>query len=176
MRIAIVGPVCDYLLRVNRDRTMNDRASSDLGRSPIHLLHRAYQSAGDVFQAEVKIGGLTPRQLAVLLAIAENEGLSQTSVVERTGVDRSTTAEIVRRLQRKGLLQRRRRREDVRAYALKLTDEGRRALRAAEPLSKSVDARVLKALPSGRQEQFINALRAIVAALEPVAGAGARRV
>lgn len=154
---------------------MNDRKSSDLDRSPIHLLHRAYQSAGEVFQAEVKIGSLTPRQLAVLLAIAENEGLSQTGVVERTGIDRSTVAEMIRRMQRKGLLQRRRTREDARAYALKLTDEGKRVLRAAEPLSKTVDSRVLNALPSGHREQFINALRAIVAALQPMVGTGVQR-
>lgn len=153
---------------------MNDRKSSNLDRSPIHLLHRAYQSAGDVFQAEVKIGNLTPRLIAVLVAIAENEGLSQTGVVKRTGVDRSIVGGMIRRLQRKGLLQRRRTKEDIRAYAVKLTDEGKRVLRAAEPQCKTVDARVLNALPSGHHEQFINALRAIIAALEPI-GTGARR-
>ena len=154
---------------------MNARKPSGLDRSPIHLLHRAYQSAGDVFQAEVKIDGLTPRQLAVLLAVAENEGLSQTGVVDRTGVDRSTIAELVRRMQRKGLLQRRRTKEDARAYALKLTDEGKRVLRAAEPLSKAVDSRVLNALPSGHRDQFIEALRAIVAALDTLTAKSPQR-
>jgi DNA-binding MarR family transcriptional regulator len=154
---------------------MTTRYPSGLDRSPIHLLHRAYQSAGDVFHAEVKIDGLTPRQLAVLLAIAENEGLSQTGVVDRTGVDRSTIAEMIRRMQRKGLLQRRRTKEDARAYALKLTEAGRRVLRTAEPLSRAVDARVLNALPSGHRQQFIEALRAIVAALEPMTAAGGQR-
>ena len=132
-------------------------------------LHRAYQSAVEIFKAEMKIDGLTPRQLAVLMAVGENEGLSQTGVVDRTGIDRSTVAEMVRRMHRKGLLQRRRTRDDARAYALKLTDAGRRALRAAEPLAKTVDARVLNALPSVRRDQFIDALRTIVAALEPMA-------
>ena len=158
---------------------MKDRNANGLDRSPIHLLHRAYQSAGEAFQAGVRIGGLTPRQLAVLLAVAENEGLSQTGVVVRTGIDRSTVAEMIRRMQRKGLLQRRRTRADARTYALKLTDEGRRVLRAAEPLAKTVDARVLNALPSAGRDQFIDALQALVAALdggEPsTAGAGSKR-
>lgn len=47
-----------------------------LNRSPIHLLHRAGQCAGDVFHAEMKVGGLTPRQLAVLITVSQNEGLS----------------------------------------------------------------------------------------------------
>ena len=78
-----------------------------LARSPIHLLHRAGQCAEDLFHAEIKDRCLTPRLLAVLVTVARTEGLSQTGLVARTGIDRSTLADIVRRMQRKGLLQRR---------------------------------------------------------------------
>ena len=84
----------------------------------------------------------------------------------RTGIDRSTLADIVRRMQKKGLLQRRRAKEDARAYAVRLTEEGRRTLRAAEPVAKRVDVRILEALPARRRGQFIDALTAIVAAFE----------
>ena len=90
--------------------------------------------------------------------MSQNEGLSQTGLVDRTGIDRSTLADIVRRMQRKGLLQRRRTKEDARAYAVKLTDEGRRVLRTAEPLAKKVDERVLEALPTKQREQFVDDL------------------
>lgn len=149
------------------------RDNSDrLSRSPIHLLHRAGQCAGDIFHAEMKVGGLTPRQLAVLITVSQNEGLSQTGLVDRTGIDRSTLADIVRRMQRKGLLQRRRTREDARAYAVKLTDEGRRVLRTAEPLSRKVDERVLESLPSKQREQFIDDLLSIVEALQKMSSQG----
>ena len=114
----------------------------------------------------MKVGGLTPRQLAVLITVSQNEGLSQTGLVERTGIDRSTLADIVRRMQRKGLLQRRRTKEDARAYAVKITDEGRRVLRTAEPLAKRVDDKVLDALPGKQREQFIDDLQAIVDTLQ----------
>jgi DNA-binding MarR family transcriptional regulator len=114
----------------------------------------------------MKVGGLTPRQLAVLMTVAQNEGLSQTGLVDRTGIDRSTLADIVRRMQRKGLLQRRRTKEDARAYAVKLTDEGRRVLRTAEPLARKVDERVLDALPGKQREQFIDDLQLIVDTLQ----------
>jgi DNA-binding MarR family transcriptional regulator len=78
-------------------------------------------------------------------------------------------ADIVRRMQRKGLLQRRRTREDARAYAVKLTDEGRRVLRTAEPLAKKVDERILDALPGKQREQFIDDLLAIVDTLQKMA-------
>ena len=54
------------------------------------------------------------------------------------------------------------RREDARAYAVKLTDEGRRVLRTAEPLAKKVDERILDALPGKQREQFVDDLLAIV--------------
>jgi MarR family transcriptional regulator, temperature-dependent positive regulator of motility len=142
------------------------KPANRLDRSPVQLLHRAGQCAGDIFHAEMKVGGLTPRQLAILVTVAQNEGLSQTGLVDRTGIDRSTLADIVRRLQRKGLLQRRRTREDARAYAVKLTDEGRRMLRTAEPLAKKVDERILDALPGKQRGQFIDDLLAIVTILQ----------
>jgi MarR family transcriptional regulator, temperature-dependent positive regulator of motility len=146
-----------------------------LHRSPIHLLHRAGQCAGDIFHAEMKDGDLTPRQLAVLMTVAQNEGLSQTGLVDRTGIDRSTLADIVRRMQRKGLLQRRRTKEDARAYAVKLTDEGRRVLRVAEPLSRRVDDRILDVLPAKQRDQFVNDLLTIVDALQKLSSTDGKR-
>jgi DNA-binding MarR family transcriptional regulator len=109
---------------------------------------------------------LTPRQVGVLIVVAEHEGLSQTGLVERTGIDRSTMADIVRRMQRKGLLQRRRTKADARAYAIKITDGGRRTLRAAEPITRRVDQCILDALPSKKREGFINALATIADMLQ----------
>ncbi len=137
-------------------------ASNRLDRSPLHLLHRAGQCAAEVFQAELGSGDLTPRQFAVLITVSTNEGLSQTHLVERTGIDRSTLADIVRRMLKKGLLQRRRTKEDARAYAVKLTDEGWRVLKSAEPLSRKVDERILSALPAGQRDRFVQDLNAIV--------------
>jgi DNA-binding MarR family transcriptional regulator len=136
-----------------------------LDRSPIHLLHRVGQCASDIFQNELGAEDLTPRQYAVLVAVSQNEGLSQTQLVEKTGVDRSTLADIVRRMLKKGLLQRRRTKGDARAYAVKLTDEGRRVLKLADPLAKRVDEKILSVLPTQQRERFLQDLNAIVDAL-----------
>lgn len=136
-----------------------------LDRSPIHLLHRVGQCASDIFQSELGAEDLTPRQYAVLVAVSQNEGLSQTQLVEKTGVDRSTLADIVRRMLKKGLLQRRRTKGDARAYAVKLTDEGRRVLKLADPLAKRVDEKILSVLPTQQRERFLQDLNAIVDAL-----------
>ncbi len=139
--------------------------SGTLETSPLHLLHRAGQCAGDVFQSEMRNGDLTPRQYAVLVTVSLHEGLSQTNLVARTGIDRSTLADIIRRMTKKGLLQRRRTKEDARAYSVKLTDQGRKVLESAQPRVDRVDERVLSVLPNQQRERFLKDLSLIVAAL-----------
>jgi DNA-binding MarR family transcriptional regulator len=125
-----------------------------------------------VFAAEMSQSDLTPRQYAVLVTVAANEGLSQTGLVERTGIDRSTLADIVRRMLKKGLLQRRRTREDARAYAVKLTEEGSRAMKAAESCARRADDRILAALPARQREQMLDELVTLVDQLSRVAASG----
>lgn len=151
-----------------KDKQQPNTIKSELNSSPIHLLHRAGQCSGDVFQAELAGEGLTPRQFAVLVTVSQNEGLSQTDLVEHTGIDRSTLADIVRRMLKKGLLQRRRTRQDARAYAVKLTDAGRAILEDAIPRATRVDDRILSALPSENRERFMSDLRGIIAALSQI--------
>jgi DNA-binding MarR family transcriptional regulator len=133
--------------------------------SALHLLHRAGQCAGDIFQSEMSSGDLTPRQFAVLVAVSQNEGLSQTNLVQKTGIDRSTLADIVRRMLRKNLLQRRRTKDDARAYSVKLTESGREALEKYEPTVERVDATVLSVLPEASRDRFMSELAMIVSAL-----------
>ncbi len=139
-----------------------------INASAIHLLHRAGQCAGDIFSSEVSFEGLTPRQFAVLVTVAQHEGLSQTDLVELTGIDRSTLADIIRRMLKKGLISRRRTREDARAYAVRLTNDGRSVLNAAEPAAISADERILAALPSDKRDEFIKCLNTIVSAIGAV--------
>ncbi len=136
----------------------NIMSKNRLDRSPVHLLHRVEQYAGDVFHEEMTEANLTPRQYAVLLTVSQNEGLSQTALVEKTGIDRSTLADIIRRMLKKGLLRRKRTREDARAYAVRLTAKGKQAVAAALPAALSADERILKALPKKEREEFLLSL------------------
>lgn len=142
---------------------------SVLEQSPIHLLHRAGQFAGDIFQSKMGESDLTPRQYAVLLTVAGNEGLSQTHLVDKTGIDRSTLADIVRRMLKKGLLQRRRTREDARAYAVKLTDEGWRLLKHVEPIARDVDKAIVSALSNDDRDRLLGLLNVIVSKMGQMA-------
>jgi len=145
---------------------MSPKGAKDLDRSATHLLHRASQCATEIFSGDARTGDLTPRQLAVLTAIGDNEGLSQTDLVERTGIDRSTMADLVARLLKRGLINRRRTREDARAYSVRLSPQGTRVLRQAQPGATAADQRLLASLPPGKRQHFLEALALIVAAGE----------
>src|ERR1700743_609180 len=96
-----------------------------LDQSPSHLLHRALQRALDIYVEEFGEAGITQRQYAVLAAADEREGATQADLVRITGIDRSTLADMARRMIGKGLLERERSNVDARANAGRLTEEGR---------------------------------------------------
>jgi DNA-binding MarR family transcriptional regulator len=136
-----------------------------IDRSVTHLLHRAGQASQLIFSSKVTVD-ITPRQLVVLVAVSEGEGINQTQLVERTGIDRSTIAEMVMRMVKKGLLHRRRSREDSRAKVLRLTDEGQQLLAVVGPIAMRVDQLLLAALPNSRRAPFLQALQQVVSEME----------
>ena len=75
-----------------------------LDHSPSHLLHRALQRALDIYAEAFGEGGITQRQFAVLAAADEHAGATQADLVRITGIDRSTLADMVRRMLGKDLL------------------------------------------------------------------------
>jgi len=143
-------------------------ASDDrLRLSPLHLLHRASQCVEKLFAGEMPAGDLTPRQYSVLVAISLNEGLSQTDAVGITGVDRSTMADVIRRLLNKGYLRRHRAKRDARAYAVSLTEKGWLALRDTAPAAERADAKFLAALPEESIASFLRVLSIVSEACRP---------
>jgi MarR family transcriptional regulator, temperature-dependent positive regulator of motility len=145
--------------------------TTGLDRSILHLLHRAGQQAEVVFMAELNGDDLTPRQYAVLLTVDQNEDISQTGLVAATGIDRSTLADVVRRLVSKGYLQRRRTRQDARMYAVRLTAKGRDALSATRPAAARADERVLASLSVRQRQDFLAILSDVVRSMDEMSAA-----
>jgi DNA-binding MarR family transcriptional regulator len=114
---------------------------------------------------------LTPRQYAVLLTVDQNEDISQTGLVAVTGIDRSTLADVVRRLVAKNFLQRRRTRQDARMYAVRLTAKGRDALAATRPAAARADERVLAGLNARQRQDLLSLLTDVVRSMDEMSEA-----
>ena len=146
----------------------NNHRSGALDVSALHLLHRAGQCAEVLFTNETGKADLTPRQYAILASVAQNPDISQTGLVEQTGVDRSTLADIVRRLVKKGLLQQEAhapRRAHVRG-APDVQGAGGARPPSSRPLRASISA-CCRCSPAGQRGDFIEALGEIVQGHEP---------
>jgi DNA-binding MarR family transcriptional regulator len=146
---------------------MTRKSESDLETSPLHLFHRAVQVVTEIYQTEMATYDLTARQYAVLFALAHSEGLSQSKLVDATGIDRSTMADIVRRMLKKGIIQRKRDKEDARAYEAKITDEGTRLFKAVTPIIHRIEDKLMGALKGRRVDEFLTNLSMIVGNVAP---------
>jgi DNA-binding MarR family transcriptional regulator len=146
--------------------------SFDLSESPSYLFKRCSQYFGDLYAHEAGSHELTKQQFTLLAALEHNEGVSQTALVDITGIDRSTLAEMVRRMLEKGLLSRERTEEDQRANAVAISPSGRKALRTARTASERAEKAMLDALPPVERQRLIKLLLQIADAGEAYAGNG----
>lgn len=127
---------------------------------PGHLLRRTQQVHTALF-AEAFGRALTGPQYAVLHVLAGEPGISQQALGERARLDRSTTADLVARLERRGRLVRERDVQDGRRRVLALTAAGMQEVAGAWPRVLELQARLLAPLGRGRE--------AFLARLGPVA-------
>jgi DNA-binding MarR family transcriptional regulator len=137
-----------------------------LARSFSHLLKRAVQYSVQCYMEEAGKSGLTHRQFTVLSAADAQDGRSQTELVRLTGIDRSTLADLVARLMAQGYVQRRRTKEDARTNSVKLTPQGKKALKAAQDGAEGVDRQMLALLPAADRKTVLEALSLIAAKLD----------
>lgn len=141
-------------------RTMTDQAESEryvLAGSASHLLHRAEQLAAECFAALAK-DALTLRQFEVLAAIATDPGLSQIALVRITGIDRSTLADMMIRMEKRGLVTRTASALDARALSIHLSQNGAAMLRGMDKHARAADAAILDLLSKPKRRSLVNIL------------------
>lgn len=97
-----------------------------------HLIARAHFATRDYADEALAPLGLVIRQYVALRLLHAEGPISQQALGERIACDRTTMVEVVDALESRGLTKRERNPADRRAYALELTDEGRRVLAEAE--------------------------------------------
>lgn len=138
--------------------------------SAIHLIHRAQQCADRLLETRMQQLGLTSTQLIVLSAVSAQAGMSQAQLCAVTGVDRTTMAQVVQRMVKKDLLQRKHARTDGRTYRIELAPRGCDVMIEAAAASEMASDKLLAALPAERRERFIENLRGIVGDFGPASG------
>jgi DNA-binding MarR family transcriptional regulator len=136
----------------------------DLDELPGYYIRRLNQIAVAIFLQETEAHGLTPVQYAALSKVGVTPGVDQRTLARSIGLDTSTIAGVVDRLEARGLMQRKGCAEDRRVRLLSLTEDGQNLLQAVEPDMLKAQQRILKPLPAAERDAFMRMLRKLVAA------------
>ena len=88
-----------------------------------------------------------------LLAVS-NGGWKRRSLPKATGIDRSSTSELVTRLVSLKWLYRRRSNRDMRSYAIRLTEAGRERLAVGRPAAEAANEALLSVLPAAQHRDL----------------------
>lgn len=126
-----------------------------------YLIRRAQQAHVAAWQREVS-AEVTSVQFGVLNVLAGTPGASQQILVQRLGLDRATIADIVARLERRGLIERVRDGVDRRRNVLHLTPLGETELSALLPRVARVDEVLTGGLAEGDQRELRRLLGALL--------------
>ena len=140
------------------------KAQLDLEALPGHYIRRLQQIAVAIFLQETEKHGVTPVQYAALHKIGNAPGIDQRTLARSIGLDTSTTAGVIDRLEARGLMQRSASPDDRRVRLLSLTRPGQELLEAIEPDMLKAQERILAPLPKAERAEFMRMLRALVSA------------
>jgi len=135
-----------------------DLEGYDLANNPGHLLRRA-QQFGVATYAKYAGRDLRPRQFALLISVYQNPGLHQVDYMPLVGMDRSTISDVVDRLEKRGLLERRKEDGDDRTANLYTTDAGEAALNKALSGIRAQEAEIFNRLPAELHAPLMQALK-----------------
>ena len=120
-----------------------------------HNLRRIQQRADKHALEALKKLDLTVRQSTTLAALRDLKEASQNDIVARTGIDRSTTSELLRRLEKRKLLSRRTNKKDRRAQTVRLNAAATRKLSAVSQALRRAEQLTLKPLTPKERTTFI---------------------
>jgi len=126
-----------------------------------HLLRRAHFEAEAIFPT-IYGDEVTSRQLALLTAIGQRPGLSQSAVAQQVGMDLNTCSDLVARLVARKLVRRERSEADARTYCLYLAPKGARVVDMGIGLAGDYRQAVSKRLSAAEHEQLVALLQRLL--------------
>ena len=126
-----------------------------------HLIRRAQQLHVALWNQHVSIE-VSSVQFAALLVARERPGLSQADLCDELGLDRSTIADLVERMVRRGLLASSKSTEDRRRKVLSLTAAGAATLSDLSPAVDRINEMLTSPLADDEIEQLHSVLRRMV--------------
>lgn len=128
--------------------------SSLLGR-PGFLIRRLHQIHVGLFLDETREFNITPVQYSLMTALGTHGEMDQNSLSHEIGLERTSVAEVIPRLEAKGLLQRRQGTEDRRVKLVKLSRKGLYLLKKMDENVQRAHDRTIQHIPEEQRALFL---------------------
>jgi len=132
-----------------------------LDRSVGFLLNRAARSMKRTLEARLATYGITASQYVLLAILAKKDGLSQTQLGNRLSFDNPTVTGVIDRMERDGLVERRRTSSDRRVINIFLSDKAREILSEIQEIAEEVNDRALEEYSAEEKSHLISMLNSI---------------
>ncbi|MCO6381284.1 MAG: winged helix-turn-helix transcriptional regulator [Vannielia sp.] len=147
-----------------QDSPFGQKRYDDLWGRPGYLVRRLHQIHIGLF-AEACAGlDLTAVQYAMLSVLYGGDEFDQLSLSKAVGIDRTSGADVIKRLVRRGLATRTPSEADRRARVVKITEEGREFVRRVRPMMEEAQDKFIAPISTEECEVFMGILRKLIEA------------
>ncbi len=140
----------------------NDWAETGLRDRPGFLIRRLHQIHTALFMQECASEGLTPVQYSVLTALGQMGPSEQIAISRAVGLDRTSTADVMQRLEKRKMIRRRTSPKDRRSKIATLTEVGESLLERIDAAASAAHTRTLEPLGPDERRELMQAMRKIV--------------
>ncbi len=147
---------------------------TSLWERPGYLIRRLHQIHVAIFLEECAAYNITPVQYAVMTALLNRPDSDQITIAQDAGIDRTNVADVLARLEQRGLVNRRRSGTDRRMRIANLTAEGTRIARDMEHASLRAQSKLMKPLSPEKRETLMKLMTELVEANNEFSRAPAR--
>ncbi|MCY4151185.1 MAG: MarR family transcriptional regulator [Aestuariivita sp.] len=154
----------DIALQETKNRSLKNRKFRELWNRPGYLIRRLHQIHLGLFAEECKDDDVTPVQFGMLSVLASGVEMDQLSLSTSVGVDRASGADVIKRLERRGLLQRNHSEIDRRARVICITPKGSEFVEKVRPKMARAQARLVAPLTEEEFAELERILKKLVKA------------
>lgn len=151
-----MGAKKDKSVETDQPATLLERMP--LWSRPGFLVRRLHQIHLALFLEECKEFDITPVQYGLLTTLKLRPDQDQNSLGQELGLDRTNVADVLVRLTKRGLVERRRSEEDKRMVLARLTEEGENVTEAMYSAMQRAQERLLEPLLPQERNAFITTL------------------
>jgi DNA-binding MarR family transcriptional regulator len=142
----------------------SDPAKELLFSRPGFLVRRLNQIHYAMFFEECKLFNITPVQYGMLTALSVSPGLDQKALGHELGLDRTNTADVLKRLEERGLVTRKQSADDGRVKHAFNTAEGETITERMHASMLTAQKRLLAPLNDADKKKFMELLLILVEA------------